>query len=101
MAGSSALAAGNGNGGGSFSMAGHGLAGSVALLAITDYNDSNPMMPTPKNPFLNQYWTSAKMVLYQMRGMMPRISRIPKIPKIPKIPVILIQNKIGQPPYPL
>ena len=48
MAGSSALAAGNGNGGGSFAMAGHGSAGSVALaagtgnmdlLATTDYNE--------------------------------------------------------------
>ena len=32
------------------------------------------------------------MVLYQTRGMIPRI------PKIPKIPVILIQNEIGQAP---
>ena len=36
MAGSSALAAGNGNGGGSFAMAG---TGNVDLLATSDYNE--------------------------------------------------------------
>ena len=73
----------------------------IGTLTTEPAKDSNLMMPTPKNPFLKQYWTSAKMVLYQMRGMIPRIPRIPKCPKIakiPKIPVILIQNEIGQAP---
>ena len=65
----------------------------IGTLTTEPAKDSNLMMPTPKNPFLKQYWTSAKMVLYQMRDMIPRIPRIPKIPKIP------IQIENGQTPH--